>query len=177
MNEETRRKIEHTDDAFREDLDYHHNSELADFIDRIGGALIMTSALDILRDAALMKTGEHSFLMKIREHQTNERITFTIAHALGYLFLHCGYHYVSEMWEALPVNEILLPNASNEQELQANAFAKALLMPEDLFKFYIHTHEKDGFINMRDVAKHFHVSYDTAKYRAKELDLIASAIL
>ena len=177
MNKETRRKIEHTADAIREDLDYHHNSELADFIDRIGGALIMTSALDILKDAALMKTGEHSFLMKVREHQTNERITFTIAYALGHLFLHCGYHYVSEMWEALPVNEILLPNVSNEQELQAIAFAKALLMPEDLFKFYIHTHEKDGFINMRDVAKHFHVSYDTGKYRAKELDLIASAIL
>ena len=177
MNEETRRKIEHTADAIREDLDYHHNSELADFIDRIGGTLTMTSALDILKDVALMKTGEHSFLMKVREHQTNERITFTIAHVLGHLFLHCGYHYVLEMWEALPVNEILLPNASNEQELQANAFAKALLMPEDLFKFYIHTHEKDGFINMRDVAKHFHVSYDTAKYRAKELDLIASAIL
>ncbi len=177
MNEETRRKIEHTADAIREDLDYHHNSELADFIDRIGGTLIMTSALDILEDAALIKTGEHSFLMKVREDQTNERITFTIAHALGHLFLHCGYRYVLEMWEALPVNEILLPNASNEQELQAHAFAKALLMPEDLFKFYIHTHEKDGFINMRDVAKHFHVSYDTAKYRAKELDLIASAIL
>lgn len=177
MNEETRRKIEYTADAIREDLDYHHNSELADFIDRIGGTLTMTSALDILKDVALMKTGEHSFLMKVREHQTNERITFTIAHVLGHLFLHCGYHYVLEMWEALFVNEILLPNASNEQELQAHAFAKALLMPEDLFKFYIHTHEKDGFINMRDVAKHFHVSYDTAKYRAKELDLIASAIL
>lgn len=72
MNEETRRKIEHTAAAIREDLDYHNNCELADFIDRIGGTLTMNSTLDILKDAALIKTGEHSFLMEVREHLTKE---------------------------------------------------------------------------------------------------------
>ncbi len=173
MKRDTRMKIDKTADMIREDLQFKGADHLIDFINNIGGTVNETDELDYLIDGQIKKTGDLSFEIEMRKNQSPERKNFTLAHELGHLFLHFGYKYVPEKWNKYTCDNVLYRSQSNEMEYQANEFAAAFLMPEDEFRSYIDENAKNNHINMRDVARHFKVSYDAAMNRAKWLGILA----
>jgi Zn-dependent peptidase ImmA (M78 family) len=84
---------------------------------------------------------------------------FTLAHELG--------HYVLHRWECQRFEDTKLfrNNESNPMEVQANAYAADLLMPEREFKDYIRNTSK----NIDRIADHFKVSAYAVRVRAKNL--------
>ncbi|HMJ71394.1 MAG TPA: ImmA/IrrE family metallo-endopeptidase [Cyclobacteriaceae bacterium] len=104
------------------------------------------------------------------------RQRFTVAHELGHYILHRhtddifvdnNFHQVHFRDDQSSTGEVV-------KELEANAFAAALLMPEDLIKQEVENHHFDladesAFI---DLAKLFKVSVQAMTYRISNLNLL-----
>lgn len=62
-------------------------------------------------------------------HAVRQR--FTIAHELGHLHLHSGHQLILDRLVRVNFRDAASSTASDWEEMQANAFAAALLMPKD----------------------------------------------
>ena len=62
---------------------------------------------------------------------------------------------------------------TSEQEYQANEFAAALLMPENIYKDILDEHSRGNKVNMNEVAKYFKVSLSAAINGGKFLGYLA----
>jgi Zn-dependent peptidase ImmA (M78 family) len=105
----------------------------------------------------------------LESDQSSERMRFTIAHELGHYFLHRSL-------KSTFVDEVFARSGtSNRLEREANAFAAALLMPEELINDAIK--EVVGSRPIRDeeiaeLAKRFKVSSVSMTYRLVNLKII-----
>lgn len=106
----------------------------------------------------------------VNEDQSPKRQRFTIAHEIGHFMLHKGLKttFIDE--------QIVFTrgSAKGHQEIEANAFAAALLMPSRLIKKYLKT-KNVKFIsesNIEQLSKEFEVSEIAMTYRLKNLNLI-----
>lgn len=102
------------------------------------------------------------------------RRRFTIAHEIGHFLLHVpAFHKVyydqladiQEIEEPKPASN---PPAPRKRELEANAFARELLMPEALVNEQAHA---TGF-NLPGLAKRFEVSVPAMRLRLRLLKLL-----
>lgn len=142
--------------------------DIEKLVRELGGRIIYVNDPDI--DAYLEKHGE-GFRIYLDINKGRKRQRFSIAHELGHLFLHLDY-LNRDYWEKLKTAESRVFRFGHDaEELEANEFAAELLMPEDEFCKYIDKIEKDGVINIRDVAKFFDVSVDAVNYRGYNLRL------
>lgn len=107
------------------------------------------------------------FEVKYQKDKPETRILFSIAHEMGHLFLH-----LLKQDGTLKESEVLQRDMSwNEEELEANEFAAAFLMPEEKFVEKCREHLDGNRINVTKVAKDFNVSVQAATVRGNVLGL------
>lgn len=149
--------------------------DLESFVKNIGGTIETRDELPNGADGMLRKTSndvtDHNFEISVNKELSSQRIKFTIAHELGHLFLHCGYIVNKEKWDAVDLT-YYKNEQSDENELEANEFARDFLMPEDRFREFIMDHSHDNRIDMNLVANNFNVSLGAAINRARQLGII-----
>jgi Zn-dependent peptidase ImmA (M78 family) len=102
------------------------------------------------------------------------RRRFTIAHEIGHFLLHVPVFHkvyydqladIQEIEEPKPASKLSAPR---KRELEANAFARELLMPEALVNEQAHA---TGF-NLPGLAKRFEVSVPAMRLRLRLLKLL-----
>lgn len=118
----------------------------------------------------LSKRGDN-VTMLINQSDYPNRKRFSIAHELGHHFLH-----LLEDGEIIDTEIDLFRFETNDtdnedslkyREIQANQFAAALLMPEDLLRDYFDR----GINDLKDLADLFKVSQEAMGYRLNQLNL------
>lgn len=118
-------------------------------------------------DAEIKVDQGQQFEVKYQSNKPDTRILFSIAHELGHLFLHLlnqdGTLKTDAVWQR--------NMAWTEQELEANEFAAAFLMPEDEFIEKCRKHMDGSKVNVTKVAKDFNVSVQAATVRGNVLEL------
>lgn len=109
----------------------------------------------------------YEFKITINSAESEKRQNFTIAHELGHLFIHMGYLINKEQWEKSTeyTDSPMYRQGYSEEEYEANEFAGAFLMPEEIFKSLA---EK---FTLPTVASRFNVSQDAALTRGRWLGI------
>lgn len=154
-----------------------------DLITRLGGKIEYLSLKDAeekeynsnfeaeLRTSEIVNDDPRTveFTVTVAGWKKEQRIRFSIAHEIGHLILH-----LLEPGGTIKPLQVTYRNLqSSEEELEANEFAAAFLMPTDLFtefcKNYAESH--GGEIDIEAVAKEFDVSTSAATVRGSILSL------
>lgn len=94
---------------------------------------------------------QNTFVIGVNEIHPKVRQRFTIAHEIGHFLLHKGNELFVD--ESIRLNyrrnnETYSSTAAINEEMQANAFAAALLMPEQFICDYIEKH--NGYLDYND---------------------------
>lgn len=147
-------------------------SDMEAIVEILGGSVEKRTDLDDLCEGTIRKSGDNSFVIAVSPFQNEQRKAFTIAHELGHLFLHMGFMVDKELWMNQE-QKVYTRFGTSEQEYQANEFAAALLMPENLYKSIIEKFSEGNRVNMTDVANYFNVSVSAAINRGKFLGYLA----
>ena len=108
------------------------------------------------------------------------RQRFTIAHEVAHLVLHPGKPLILDRQVRVNFRDATSSTATDEQEIQANAFAAALLMPKFLVLDLLHHHlERDAQVSdvgiVERLAGDFQVSKQAMEYRLANLGLLTPA--
>ncbi|MFE9425304.1 ImmA/IrrE family metallo-endopeptidase [Kitasatospora sp. NPDC006697] len=109
-----------------------------------------------------------------------KRQRFTIAHEIAHLVLHPGKPLILDRQVKVNFRDATSSTATDEEEMQANAFAAALLMPKFLVAERLHHHlERDAHVADVDIVKRiaadFDVSIQAMEYRLTNLGLLSPA--
>lgn len=113
-------------------------------------------------------------IIGINSYHSNTRQRFTIAHELGHYLLHKGDVFVDRPF----LRDSKSSLAIDKQEIEANQFAAALLMPEELVtEEFIDLIEKRKIsspdILIEELASHFEVSIQAMTIRLQTLELLS----
>lgn len=118
---------------------------------------------------------KYKFNIKISSDTIKEeRKRFSIAHELGHLFLHMDFLDDSKWKENCQsgINFNRSEASDSRKEIEANTFAAALLMPNNLFRSIVEQYtNSDGVCDINKVANKFKVSKQSAYYRGVNLGL------
>jgi Zn-dependent peptidase ImmA (M78 family) len=126
---------------------------------------------DLNLDGALIKLKGKVATIFIRGNDPILRERFTIAHEIGhYADRHANN---AQFYDGKPIEEMefvdkrseLSKNGTDRQEVFANKFAAALLMPKNEIEIAI----KNNITDLKDLAKIFKVSVDAMYYRLRKL--------
>lgn len=134
---------------------------------KLPGNCISKKSDELNVDAQIVTTGNSEFEIQYMEERPNTRISFSISHELGHLFLH-----LLEKNGTLRENKVCQRDLTqNTQELEANEFAAAFLMPEEEFIFKCDECTSNNKVNITKVADYFNVSVQAATVRGNVLKL------
>lgn len=109
-------------------------------------------------------------------HHPN-RQRFTIAHEIGHMLLHKGEEVHVDRTYRVNLRDDLSSQAVSRDEIQANAFAAALLMPEEMLIEDLRGQDID-FENedqLRVLAAKYGVSFQALNLRLANLGLLSSS--
>lgn len=81
----------------------------------------------------LLRTGDRS-IIGVEKSQTTTRQRFTVAHELAHLLLHDGEEIRVDTNFRINLRSAASSTAENVEEIESNAFAATILMPEDFLK-------------------------------------------
>lgn len=144
----------------------------------LGGQIKYDSSMK--EEAKIEKDGKGFIItLNTRSDQiATGRVRFSVAHELGHLFLHMGYLNKDEQWEKVEtyVDSVYYrSNAYTTEELQANKFAAALLMPsQDFISTAMDTMGSNRSLNIEVIMHKFKVTRQAAIIRAKNLQITGS---
>lgn len=106
------------------------------------------------------------------------RQRFTIAHEIGHLRLHKGRPLIVDAFVRINRRDGVSSAATDAEEIQANAFAAALLMPAALLRDEL-AHTRHRRLSQdeltEELAKRFNVSSQAMTYRLINLGLLKTA--
>ena len=142
----------------------------------LGGKIhYVDGAIEGKMEAMIKKDGEDSFTILIDKTKSELRQRFSIAHELGHLFLHMGYIINPKLWEEVVdyKDSVYYRFGYSKEELEANEFAGAFLMPESEFIHIAQQNLNQGYYNIAKIAEHFNVSIKAAKVRGNQLRLFS----
>lgn len=116
-------------------------------------------------------------IIGINKLDSNNRKRFTIAHELGHYVLHKGNPIHIDRTFRVNFRDKNSSLANNYDEIEANAFAAALLMPEKKIKQIVNKKLKEGIdiedsIELQNIADMFEVSKQALLIRLFKLGLI-----
>ncbi|MFD2420396.1 ImmA/IrrE family metallo-endopeptidase [Amycolatopsis pigmentata] len=104
-----------------------------------------------------------------------QRQRFTIAHELGHHSLHPGRELILDVPVRVNFRDNTSSTATNREEIEANAFAAALLMPEPMIRDHLDrltaTTRRDPDTTAAALAKVFKVSVSALGFRLINLGL------
>ena len=139
------------------------NSEiLRTLVDRTGGKITVVSDPTDQEAAggSLIIKGEGEYTIFLSPYTSPVRDNFTVAHELGHYVLH---YYPQKDKLKVPIK--FTRYGTGLVEWQANRFAAALLMPEDLFKEKVKEYDRDVSL----LAGHFCTSPQAVEIRMSAL--------
>lgn len=120
---------------------------------------------------------ENSTIIGVNKNDSPERQRFTIAHELGHFLLHKGTAIHVDRNFRVNFRNGVSSQATDFEEIEANAFAAALLMPEELIR--LHVNEKvlagidlESDEEIANLAEEFEVSRQAMLIRLSKLELI-----
>jgi Zn-dependent peptidase ImmA (M78 family) len=150
-----------------------------ELVAKVAGATVEYVDLDRSVSGMLYRhgpEGEERAIVAVNGNQAEVRQRFTIAHEVGHLRLHPGRPVIVDQVVRGRVNyrDAEAGLATNREEIQANAFAASLLMPEDWVTEYLEHCLDDGLSANRIVdhlAASFHVSTQAMQNRLVNLGL------
>ncbi len=122
----------------------------------------------------LVRNGDRAVIGVNWSHHTNRR-RFSIAHEIAHFHLHSGDTYVDKGYR-VNFRDLESGSGTKQEEVEANNFAAALLMPADwVYKAFkdqpFDLAEDDG---LEELARKFQVSTQAMTYRLMNLELISS---
>mgnify|MGYP004541699695 CR=1 FL=1 len=114
-----------------------------------------------------------TFKITIYDDKPDVRKRFSIAHELGHLFLHMGYIINEDLWKkTLEYSDsVYYRHGYSVEELEANEFAAAFLMPEKQFKKCAYDSLDNGYYDLEIIAEQFKVSIQAVEVRGVKLGL------
>ena len=120
----------------------------------------------------LVRNGNRAVIGVNSQHSVNRR-RFSIAHELGHFDLHSGDTYIDRGYR-VHFRDLESGSGTKREEMEANAFAAALLMPAKLVR---DAFEKQPFELAEDddlemLARKFRVSTQAMTYRLMKLRII-----
>ncbi|MEO8608829.1 MAG: ImmA/IrrE family metallo-endopeptidase [Chloroflexota bacterium] len=121
----------------------------------------------------IIKNGQAAIGVNQNHHPNRQR--FTVAHELGHYVLHRTLSNIFVDSTLTFYRDTNSTDGKTLQEIQANAFAAELLMPETIIRDYLRTYEIDLY-DARDVANlasKFGVSEQALTIRLVNLNLIS----
>ncbi|WP_216213061.1 ImmA/IrrE family metallo-endopeptidase [Amycolatopsis aidingensis] len=125
----------------------------------------------LLRDAERVVIG-------INSQTSRRRQRFTIAHELGHWKLHDGRPLIVDHTIRINKRDQVSSAATDYEEIEANAFAAALLMPAELVQAAVDREQKTGIESRDDLiqalAEEFDVSSEAMGYRLINLGVFTS---
>jgi Zn-dependent peptidase ImmA (M78 family) len=103
------------------------------------------------------------------------RQRFTIAHEIGHLLLHPGKPMILDR-ARVNLRDAVSSMATDSQEIEANQFAAALLMPRDfLINELQRVPGKQATLLIEDLANRFNVSREAMRHRLVNLGILPSS--
>jgi Zn-dependent peptidase ImmA (M78 family) len=116
-------------------------------------------------------------IIGVNSAHSENRKRFTIAHEIGHYLLHKGNPVHIDRTFKVNYRDQSSSLANNVEEIEANAFAAALLMPEKLLKQFYNKKLKEGIDfedsdELEQIAKDFKVSKQALMIRLFRLGLI-----
>lgn len=145
-------------------------SDISKIVELIGGVVKYDDAeLSELSDGYIKKTSAGSFEICVSSKCSLERRNFTVAHEIGHLFLHMGYRTNPELWKSVSNDLVYNRFGHSDEEYQANEFAAAFLMPEDVFVDALKRNSNNKNVDITPVANLFGVSVGDAVARGRWL--------
>lgn len=146
-------------------------------IARNEGVLIARKAFDGTQSGFALRDGQ-TRIIGVNSATSPRRQRFTIAHEMGHLDLHQGTPLIVDHAMRIDWRDDVSSLGTNEQEIEANAFAAEILMPARMIRSQVVSYARDGNIT-RDrlivrLAKDFDVSAEAMGYRLINLGILAS---
>jgi Zn-dependent peptidase ImmA (M78 family) len=121
----------------------------------------------LLREPERVIIGVNSFHAPVRQR-------FTIAHELGHLVLHRGRALILDTPVRVNFRDRTSSLATDREEMEANRFAAALLMPADLVVAAARSSRASGVDALVDaLATKFKVSPEAMSYRLVNLGILS----
>ena len=122
--------------------------------------------------AVLVRNGDRAVIGVNKDHPPN-RQRFSIAHEIAHFVLHDGDTYIDKGYR-VHFRDLESGSGTKQEEMEANAFAAALLMPAKWVRdaFRQQPFELTGDDSLELLAKQFSVSTEAMTYRLMNLQLI-----
>ena len=146
------------------------------------GAQIARHRFDGTESGFTLRDGNRT-IIGVNTRTSPRRQRFTIAHEVGHFILHEEAPLIIDQSMRVYWRDDVSSMATDEQEIEANAFAAALLMPRELIvshlKSYIAKVESSGRNLSREdliaqLAREFDVSTEAMGYRLINLGILAT---
>jgi Zn-dependent peptidase ImmA (M78 family) len=136
------------------------------------GAVIVAKKLPASTSGMLLRTGDATVIgVNITDPEVRRR--FSIAHELGHLSLHPGRPLLLHEKVRVNFRDPLSSTATDSEEIEANAFAAELLMPESLMRQAVAKLPKaDRKALVKRLAEDFHVSRQAMEIRLVNLGVL-----
>lgn len=96
---------------------------------------------------------------------------FTLAHEVGHWALHCDFNINQLCIMDKPVSVICRAKSNDFKEIQANKYAAAILMPENLVRETLTDIDFYNWPTLYKIAEDWHVSITALKNRLEKLQL------
>ncbi|MFF5006963.1 ImmA/IrrE family metallo-endopeptidase [Streptomyces phaeochromogenes] len=146
-------------------------------IARAEGVIITRKAFDGTQSGFALRDGQIR-IIGVNSATSPRRQRFTIAHEMGHLDLHQGKPLIVDHAMRIDWRNDVSSLGTNEQEVEANAFAAEMLMPARMIRSQVTSHVRDGNVT-RDrlivkLAREFDVSAEAMGYRLINLGILAS---
>ncbi|WP_394897200.1 ImmA/IrrE family metallo-endopeptidase [Clostridium paraputrificum] len=159
-------------------LGLENDFDINELVKGLGGVIekdnLNTGVVAQLSDLA-NEEGKPNFKVKISNQvMTEGRKRFSIAHELGHLFVHLDFLDKSKWAEHCKDSIVYYRGeiTTGVEEVEANAFAAAFLMPSERFnKVAENNLNNDGSYDIDEIAKCFNVSRESAYYRGINLGI------
>jgi hypothetical protein len=148
-------------------LGYAADYDILASINKLGGGIEVRDFWEPEVTGGLKVDRLGKFTISVASHTSFERDRFTIAHELGHYIL----HYLLNNDKSVQKGTFYANRYGNgQEEVEANWFASAYLMPRSSFFEEFNRHSG----NLYEAAKTFKVSRQAAEVRARVLGLITS---
>jgi Zn-dependent peptidase ImmA (M78 family) len=129
------------------------------------GVKVFTAGLDDQISGMLVKRPAQDPEIYLNATDSTNRQRFTCAHELGHYVMRTSTETLGDSWEFIDLRDPLSADGTKPDEIWANKFAAALLMPADLVKKMAKDH------NVASLAYEFGVSTDAMGFRLQNLGL------
>jgi Zn-dependent peptidase ImmA (M78 family) len=141
------------------------------------GLRVIRSSADWNESGFLLRDGATA-IIGINSRNSARRQRFTIAHELGHWVLHKGKPLIVDQSVMVNKRDDVSSQATNQEEIEANQFAAALLMPKSMILPAVETQMSGGMASrdelISSMSRQFDVSADAMGWRLINMGILST---